>query len=71
MTTTTVRTRPLSVDKLILGDVIWYHNRRWILWGMQIEEFGALAGRELTLRDSEGNQLVEFFCNLDELTIEL
>ena len=68
---TTLTTKAITVDKLELGDKVWLHNRRWTLVGMQVEEYGVLAGRELNLRDIEGNQRVEFFCDFDVVTIEL
>ena len=71
MATSTVVTRGVTVDKLLLGDVVWLHNRRWFLIGMQVEEYSALKGRELHLRDSEGNAHVEFFVDFDVVTIEI
>jgi hypothetical protein len=71
MNTTTTKKTAVTIDKLFLGDSVWLHNKLWTLVGMQIEEFGSVAGRELNLRDFEGNQRVEFFCNKDVVEIEI
>lgn len=68
--TTAVATKAIGIDQLQLGDVVQHHNQRWILVGIQVDEFGICPGRELHLKNDQA-ELVEFFSLMDLLTIEL